>query len=89
MDPRAGLDKVEKKKFLSLTGLELRPLGRPVHSQSLCRLRYRGSSLSLYSSLNVRDKFLHPCRTTGKIVSLHISSSPIVKNVCNYTPTHA
>jgi hypothetical protein len=29
-DPRAGLDDVEKRKFLTLTGLELRPLCRPV-----------------------------------------------------------
>jgi hypothetical protein len=36
--PRAGLDDVEKKKFLTLPGLELRPLGRPTRSQSLSRL---------------------------------------------------
>jgi hypothetical protein len=35
VDPRAGLDDVEKIKFLTLPGLELRPLGHPVHSQSL------------------------------------------------------
>jgi hypothetical protein len=35
--PRAGLDDVEKRKFLTLPGLELRPLGRPTHSQSLYR----------------------------------------------------
>jgi hypothetical protein len=33
--PRAGLDDVEKRKFLTLLGLELRPLGRPACSQSL------------------------------------------------------
>jgi hypothetical protein len=27
MDPRAGLDDLEKRKFLTLRGLELRPLG--------------------------------------------------------------
>jgi hypothetical protein len=41
--PGAGRDDVEKKKFLSLSGLELRPLGRPARSQSLYRLRYPGS----------------------------------------------
>jgi hypothetical protein len=41
--PRAGLDVVEKKKLLTLPGLELRPLGRPVRSQSLYRLRYASS----------------------------------------------
>jgi hypothetical protein len=31
--PRANLDDVEKRKFLTLLGLELRPLGRPACSQ--------------------------------------------------------
>jgi hypothetical protein len=35
--PRAGLDDVEKRKFFTLPGLELWPLGRPAHSQSLYR----------------------------------------------------
>jgi hypothetical protein len=29
VDPRAGLDEVEKRKFLTLLELELRPLGPP------------------------------------------------------------
>jgi hypothetical protein len=29
VEPRAGLDDVEKIKFLALPGLELRPLDRP------------------------------------------------------------
>jgi hypothetical protein len=33
--PTAGLDGVEKRKFLALQGLELRPLGRPARSQSV------------------------------------------------------
>jgi hypothetical protein len=44
VDPRSGLDDVEKRKFLTLPGLELRPLGRPARSQSLYRLRYPGSA---------------------------------------------
>jgi hypothetical protein len=43
MGPRTGLDDVEKRKFVTLPGLELQPLGRPVPSQSLYRLRYPGS----------------------------------------------
>jgi hypothetical protein len=43
VDPRAGLDNVEKRKFLTLPGLELRSCGRPASSQSLYRLRYPGS----------------------------------------------
>jgi hypothetical protein len=42
--PRAGLDDAEKRKFLTLPGLELRPLGRAALSQSLYRLRYPGFS---------------------------------------------
>jgi hypothetical protein len=42
-NPRAGLDAVEKRKFLTLPELELRPLGRPAYSQSLYRLGYPGS----------------------------------------------
>jgi hypothetical protein len=38
MDPRAGLDDVEKRKFLTVPGLELRPFSRPARSQSLYRL---------------------------------------------------
>jgi hypothetical protein len=43
VDPRAGLDDVEKRKFFTLPGLELRHLGRPARSQSLYGLRYPGS----------------------------------------------
>jgi hypothetical protein len=32
VDPRAGLDDLEMRKFLTLQGLELRPLGRPARS---------------------------------------------------------
>jgi hypothetical protein len=35
LGPRTGLDDVERRKILSLPGLEFRPLGRPAHSQSL------------------------------------------------------
>jgi hypothetical protein len=41
--PRAGLDDVEKRTFLILPVLELRPLGRPARSQSLYRLSFPGS----------------------------------------------
>jgi hypothetical protein len=41
--PRASLYDVEKRKFLTLPRLELRPLGRPARNQSLYRLSYPGS----------------------------------------------
>jgi hypothetical protein len=36
--PRAGLDDVEKRKFFTLPGLEILPLGCPACGQSLYRL---------------------------------------------------
>jgi hypothetical protein len=41
----AWVDYLEKRKFLTLPGLELQPLRRPARSKSLYRLRYPGSSL--------------------------------------------
>jgi hypothetical protein len=43
VDPIAGLEDVENRKFFILLGLELRPLGRPSRNQSLYRPRYPGS----------------------------------------------
>jgi hypothetical protein len=48
--PRAGLNGMEKSKFLTLPGLELRPLGRPARSQSLYQLRYPGPN-NLYHAI--------------------------------------
>jgi hypothetical protein len=45
--PRAGMDDMEKWKFLPPSGSEIRPLGRPSHSQSLYRLSYPGSFISV------------------------------------------
>jgi hypothetical protein len=41
--PTAGLDDMEKLKFLALPGLELRPLGHRARIQSLYQLRYPSS----------------------------------------------
>jgi hypothetical protein len=43
MGPKAGLEKVERRKFVTLPALELRSFGHPSHIQSLYRLRYRES----------------------------------------------
>jgi hypothetical protein len=42
---RAGLNHMEKRKFLPLPGLALWPLLRPARSQSLFRLYYTGSCI--------------------------------------------
>jgi hypothetical protein len=52
VDPSVGLGDMEKRKFLTLLGIELRHLGRPGRSQSLYRLCYivlclrRGDAIS-------------------------------------------
>jgi hypothetical protein len=43
VDPRAGMDDVEKIQLLTLPGFELRPRGVAGRSQSLYRLSYPGS----------------------------------------------
>jgi hypothetical protein len=42
VDPRAGLDDLEERKFLILSGLELRSLSRSARTQSLYWLLYPG-----------------------------------------------
>jgi hypothetical protein len=59
VDSRAGLDDVEKRKFLTLPGIEIRPLGRPGRSQSLYQLRYPGSSSEWYClEIHVQEVWL-------------------------------
>jgi hypothetical protein len=50
--PRAGLEDVEKRIFLTLPRIELRPLGRPARSQSLYLLRYPGSLYNCKRNFN-------------------------------------
>jgi hypothetical protein len=52
MDPRARLVDVEKRKFLTLQGLELRSLGLPARNQSLYRLRYPRSLIQVTVATN-------------------------------------
>jgi hypothetical protein len=49
VDPIAGLDDVEKREFLILQGLEIRPLGRPARRQSLSRLPFWYMKPCIYS----------------------------------------
>jgi hypothetical protein len=57
--PRAGLDEVEKGKFLILPGLQSRPLGCPAYSQSLYRLRYPGSTG--LARLKINNQVINQC----------------------------
>jgi hypothetical protein len=51
--PRTCLYDVKNLKFLTLQGLELRPLGISVHSQSLYRMRYRGESVGFLNDIQM------------------------------------
>jgi hypothetical protein len=51
VDPRAGLDDLAERKFLTLPELELRSLNGPAGSQSLYRLRYHGYSFCFGAKL--------------------------------------
>jgi hypothetical protein len=82
VDPRATLDDVEKRNFLTLSGLEVRPLGRPARSQSLYRLRYPGS-------LCLQDTLPNVHVTAHKIISpiciLNTSTNMVPLTACGFT----
>jgi hypothetical protein len=48
VDPKIGLDEIENWKFLTLPGLEFRPLGRPARSQSLYRVHPEKEGVKKY-----------------------------------------
>jgi hypothetical protein len=75
VDPRTGLDNVNKRKFLTLPGLELKPLGRPTRIQSLHRRAYAIDRASLHDITiaklcvgYLRKQSSHTCSSGGKIV---------------------
>jgi hypothetical protein len=55
MNPRAGLDDVEKRKFLTLSRLELRPIRRTARGQSLSQ----GSVNKCHSFLHHTSRAVH------------------------------
>jgi hypothetical protein len=56
--PRAGPDDVEKRKFLTIPGLKLRPLGRPARSQSLYRHEIRPKIFEANSQYQITCEFI-------------------------------
>jgi hypothetical protein len=71
VDPRAALDDW-RKKFLILSGLELRPLGRPARNQSLSRRPLRCITIR-----NSREFFSPPLNVNAtapvpKLISTHL-----------------
>jgi hypothetical protein len=72
--PQIRSGRVEKRKFLTLPGLELRPLSRPARSQSLYRLRYPGSC-----TCTVEHNFASGMWTVASIISVRIMSGIAIK----------
>jgi hypothetical protein len=79
---RGGLDAVEKRKFLTLPGLELRPLDRPARSQSLYRLRCPGSNKLRVPNL-ISKKLLEP----NYISSIHYTSTEMTHFCSSSSPS--
>jgi hypothetical protein len=74
VDPRVGLDDVEKRKFLALPALELPPLGLPARSQSLYQLRYPGSLGANKREQNtVRSKFTSEIKNINEVYCFTVS----------------
>jgi hypothetical protein len=61
---------MDKWKFLTLSGLELRPLGRPARSESLYRLSYPGAVTS-YGNL-------FKCQRVRLRKAVHTSSADLI-----------
>jgi hypothetical protein len=76
VDPGACLDDVEKRKFLTLPGLELRPLGRLARRQSLYRLRCPSSSLHLYDFLIPHTVYIRPVYS---ILDNNVACRPVAR----------
>jgi hypothetical protein len=69
VDPRDGLDDVDNRKFLTLPGRELRPLVRPVRSQSLYRLRYLKVSYRNVQGIKKTCESTRPATEFGSTIS--------------------
>jgi hypothetical protein len=80
---------MEKRKFLTLPGLELRPLGRPARRQSLYRLGQTGLEVNVHTArccvtlpcVNATAECLsHSCKLANKQEEL-VSSLPKRRHV--------
>jgi hypothetical protein len=74
VDPRAGVDDLEKRKFLTLPGLKLRSFSRPARSQSLHRLRSHGVVLKFVANWD-NFTFFYQIDNLIHIIRMHTCSS--------------
>jgi hypothetical protein len=72
--PIAGLGDLEKRKFLTLPGFELRPLRRPARSQSLHRLRYPGSIVAEYRT---KIKSVRPIKPVWRKLAFRVWATSV------------
>jgi hypothetical protein len=89
---RAGMDDVERRKILTLSGLEVQYLGQPAHSQSLYQLHYPGSPIqicvtklndflglpSLVPEVCDRVPGMHWSHSRPPVLYMHFKHSPVV-----------
>jgi hypothetical protein len=71
---RDGLDDVEKRKFLTLPGPELRPLGRPARNHRPYRLRYPGVTQDENQSNSEMERKMRNAKTNSMLGYLLFSS---------------
>jgi hypothetical protein len=97
VDLRAGLDDLEKRKYVTLPGLELRPLSRPVRklvaiptTLSWLQVRHHMSEVSPLSVLSVKyrkqrlvdaDRFSSYHVIIGATVHLAVANSTHLYNI--------
>jgi hypothetical protein len=77
VDPRASLHDVEKRKLLTLSGLKLRVLGHPAHSQSLYQLRYPGSTHNTGTHRNTATPKPEFQFTAQAVQDIHMSATAV------------
>jgi hypothetical protein len=76
---RTGLDHVERRQILPLSGLELRPLGRPARSQSL-------SDCAIPITHKHTQAHMYNFMTADCIVSIRINTILIPSNTWRLAP---
>jgi hypothetical protein len=89
VDPKAGLENMEKCKFLTVPGLELRPFSCPAYSQSLYHLCYPRSIMYRYNCKFSNDNsttflVLYSCRVIDYIIKINVLCSIIIESTYIY-----
>jgi hypothetical protein len=68
------------RKFFTLQGLELRPLGRRTRSQSLYRLQYSGSCHGVDRRLYLGTCIRHSCKNNTEIILVSFVSMELLRH---------